>query len=183
MKEERAERGGQKIPVARIGKSVGLRGDLRLNLLSDFPEQFRKGARFMSERGELTVASYNPQRGTVRFEGVNDVDAAKRLTNAYLYTTKEAGEAACRLKEGEYFWYQIIGLDVVDSTGEKLGKVRDIERLAGTDYLVVETDAGLVEKGAAKSFLIPYIDRYIDKVDLNEGIVGTKDARDILDAS
>ena len=175
---ERADR----LPVARIGKTVGLHGDLRLNLLCDFPEQFKKGATFMSDRGDLTIRSYNAGRGTVRFEGIDNVDDAKRLTNAYLYTTKEAGETACRLKEGEYFWYQIIGLDVVDGD-ERLGRVKEIERMAGTDYLVVETDGELVEKGSVKSFLIPFIDRYIDRVDLEAKKVLTKGAKAILDAS
>jgi 16S rRNA processing protein RimM len=172
-----------RIPVARIGKSVGLRGDMRLNLLTDFPEQFKKGAVFMSDRGDLTVASYNPARGTVRFEGVDDVDAAKRLTNAYLYTTKEAGEKACHLGEGEYFWYQLFGLEVVDDDGTPLGRVREIDRLAGTDYLVVDTDAALVGKGKAKSFLIPYIDRYVDRVDLEGKRLFVRGGGAILDAS
>jgi len=172
----------EKIPVARIGKTVGLRGELRLNLLSDFPEQFRKGASFMSDRGDLTIAGYNPARGTVRFEGIGSVDEARRLTNSYLYTTKEAGEAACRLEKGEYFWYQIIGLEVVEN-GESLGRVREIERLAGTDYLQVETARPLSEAGLAKRFLIPYIDRYIDRVDLARGEILTTGAKEILEAS
>jgi len=172
----------QKIPIARIGKTVGLRGDLRLNLLSDFPEQFKRGARFQSDRGDLTVAAYNPARGTIRFEGIDDIDAAKRLTNAYLYTTKEAGEKACHLGKDEYFWYQIIGLEVFDGD-KRLGRVKEIERLAGTDYLVVETDRALKADGAAGSFLIPYIDRYVDRVDLERGRVLTKGAEAILDAS
>jgi 16S rRNA processing protein RimM len=172
----------EKLPVARIGKAVGLRGDLRLNLLSDFPEQFKKGATFFSERGELTIDAFNADRGIVRFEGIDNVDDARRLTNAYLYTTKEVTEAVCKLEEGEYFWYQIIGLDVEDA-GELLGKVKEIERLAGTDYLVVKTAPSLVESGAAKSFLIPYIDRYVDRVDLEGGKVVTTGARAILDAS
>jgi len=136
----------EKIPVARIGKTVGLKGEMRLNLLSDFPEQFKPGALFMSDRGELTIASYTPSRGVVRFEGIESIDEAKPLTNAYLYTTKEAGEAACRLKKNEYFWYQIIGLDIVEN-GEKIGAVKDIERLAGTDY------GGFVETRGAKEIL------------------------------
>ncbi len=171
-----------RVPVARIGKTVGLHGDLRLNLLCDFPEQFKKGATFMSDRGDLTIRAYNGERGTIRFEGIDNVDDAKPLTNAYLYTTKEAGEAACRLEEGEYFWYQIIGLDVEDA-GERLGRVKEIERMAGTDYLVIETDGALVDRGAAKSFLIPYIDRYIDHVDLEGKKVVTRDAKAILEAS
>ena len=111
------------------------------------------------------------------------MDAAKRLTNAYLYTTKEAGERACHLKKGEYFWYQLFGLEVVDDTGRVLGRVRSIERLAGTDYLVVDTDEGLVAQEKAKSFLIPYIDRYVDRVDLDAKRLFTKGAEAILDAS
>ncbi|BBG66577.1 16S rRNA processing protein RimM [Hydrogenimonas sp.] len=172
----------EKIPVARIGKSVGLKGDMRLNLLSDFPEQFKPGAKFMSDRGDLVVESYNPSRGVIRFRGIESVDEAKPLTNAYLYTTKEAGEAACRLGKDEYFWYQIIGLELVED-GEKIGRISDIERLAGTDYLQVETSAALVEKGAAKRFLVPYIDRYIVGVDLKEGIVESSGAKEILEAS
>ncbi|WP_456382794.1 ribosome maturation factor RimM [Hydrogenimonas sp.] len=172
----------ERLPVARIGKTVGLRGDLRLNLLTDFPEQFKKGARFMSDRGDLIVRSYNPERGTVRFEGIEEVEEAKKLTNAYLYTTKEAGEKACDLKEGEYFWYQIIGL-TVEEEGETLGRVGDIERLAGTDYMVVETASDLAETGAPDSFLIPFIDRYVDRVDLEEKKVLTRGAKAILEAS
>ncbi len=171
-----------KIPVARIGKTVGLKGEMRLNLLSDFPEQFKAGAAFESDRGELTIASYNPSRGTVRFEGIESVEAAKPLTNAYLYTTKEAGEAACRLAEDEYFWYQIIGLDLVDGD-EVIGRIADIERLAGTDYLQVSTSEALVDKGYAKQFLVPYVDRYIDRVDLQKGAVVTRGAKEILEAS
>ena len=111
------------------------------------------------------------------------MDAAKRLTNAYLYTTKEAGERACHLEKGEYFWYQLFGLEVVDDTGRVLGRVRSIERLAGTDYLVVDTDEGLVAQEKAKSFLIPYIDRYVDRVDLDAKRLFTKGAEAILDAS
>lgn len=176
----------QKLPIARIGKTVGLRGDLRLNLLSDFPEQFKRDATFMSDRGDLTVSSYNAERGTIRFKGIDNIDDAKRLTNAYLYTTKEATEEACKLNEGEYFWYQIIGLEVDDVNGNDktlLGKVEEIERLAGTDYLIVKTDPALVEDGFAKSFLVPYVERYIDYVDLKEGKVLTTGAKAILEAS
>ena len=175
MKEER-------IPVARIGKTVGLRGEMRLNLLSDFPEQFKKGVRFMSDRGDLTIAAYNPDRGTVRFEGIDDVDAAKPLTNAYLYTTKADSQKHCHLGKDEYFWYQIIGLDVVEE-GETLGRIKSIERMAGTDYLSVETAPELAAQDLPKRFLIPYIDRYVEGVDLEKGEIRTKDARAILEAS
>jgi len=161
---------------------VGLKGEMRLNLLTDFPEQFKPGSLFFSDKGELKIASYNPSRQTVRFEGIDSVDEAKPLTNAYLYTTKEAGEAACILGKEEYFWYQIIGLDLLDGD-EKIGRIADIERLAGTDYLKIETAEDLIKCGYAKRFLVPYVDRYIDRVDLQKGVVIGKDTKELLEAS
>ena len=176
MKEE------QKLPIARIGRTVGLRGEMRLNLLTDFPEQFKKGATFESDRGDLTIEGYNPERGIVRFKGISNVDDARRLTNAYLYTTKEAGETACHLGEEEFFWYQIIGLELFDGE-EPLGRIVEIERLAGTDYLVVKSAPELVEKGSAETFLVPYIDRYVDYADPKKGKVVTHGTKELLDAS
>jgi 16S rRNA processing protein RimM len=171
-----------RLVVARIGKTVGLRGDLRLHILCDFPQQFKKGASFESDRGLLTVAAFSPDRQTVRFEGYTSVEAAKPLTNLYLYTDRESSEAADWLKEGEYFWHQIEGLEVVEAD-RPLGRVARIERMAGTDYLLVETDQTLVKEGAAHTFFIPYIDRYIRAVDLDGGRIVVEGARDILEAS
>jgi len=58
-----------------------------------------------------------------------------------------------------------------------------VRRLAGTDYLLVQTAPSLVESGFAKSFLIPYVDRYIDRVDLEAEKVLTTGAKAILEAS
>ena len=64
-----------------------------------------------------------------------------------------------------------------------LGVVDDIQRMVDTDYLVVKTDEKLVEEGFSKSFLLPYIDRYILNADIEAKKIYTKDAKDILEAS
>jgi 16S rRNA processing protein RimM len=61
--------------------------------------------------------------------------------------------------------------------------VDDIQRMADTDYLAVNTEASLIEAGLSKQFLLPYIERYIIKIDTEEKVVYTKDAKDILEAS
>ena len=129
--------------IAQIGRTIGLWGDLKFHLHTDFPEQFKVGQTYKSNRGNLTIADIN---------------------------------------EGQYFWFDVIGC-VVKQDDEILGVVDDIQRMADTDYLVVKTDASLIEAGLSKEFLLPYIDRYIIKVDTEEKIVYTKDAKDILEAS
>ena len=64
-----------------------------------------------------------------------------------------------------------------------MGVVDDIQRMVDTDYLVIKTDAALVEEGFSNSFLLPYIDRYVLSTDTEAKKIYTKDAKDILEAS
>jgi 16S rRNA processing protein RimM len=172
----------EKFYIAQIGRSVGLWGDLKFHLHTDFPEQFQKGATFQSDRGELTISDIDMKRGIVRFVGYEGIDAAKRLTNTKLYATPEQTKVNCTLKEGQHFWFDVIGCSVKDGE-EILGKVSDIQRMAETDYLIIDTDSHFVEAGMSKQFLLPYIGRYIQKTDVEEKIVYTQDAKEILEAS
>ncbi len=168
--------------IAQIGRTIGLWGDLKFHLHTDFPEQFKVGKTYKSDRGDLTIADINFTRGTIRFTGYESIDSAKKLTNTKLYANEEQTKENCELGEGQHFWFDVIGC-VVKQDDEVLGMVDDIQRMADTDYLAVKTDASLIDAGLSKQFLLPYIERYIIKVDTEEKIVYTKDAKDILEAS
>ncbi|HEO98757.1 MAG: 16S rRNA processing protein RimM [Campylobacterales bacterium] len=172
----------EKFFIAQIGRTVGLWGDLKIHLHTDFPEQFKVGQSYQSDRGKLTLTDINPNKGTVRFEGHESLDAAKRLTNAKIYATEEETKANCALGEGEHFWFDIIGCKVMQGE-ELLGEVADIQRMLDVDYLAIETDASLVKEGFAKTFLLPYIPRYILSADTDNKKICTQDAKDILEAS
>ncbi|WP_234697146.1 ribosome maturation factor RimM [Nitrosophilus alvini] len=172
----------EKVDVARIGKAVGLKGELKLHLFTDFPEQFKKGAKFSTKRGSLTIEYYDSKRGVVKFEGVDTPEDAKRLTNLLLSTTEEQTRKNCQLDEGEFFWFDIIGCEVFEN-GVRLGKVKDIHRFPGGDYLEIKTDDALVEKGHPKSFLVPFLDRYIKDVNISEERIESSGAMEILEAS
>ena len=171
-----------KFTVAQIGKTIGLKGELKLHSKTDFPQQFKKGASFETPKGTLTIERYNPNRSTVKFAGYDTVEDAKTLTNIVLYSDEEKTRNQCSLKEGEHFWFDIIGMDILE--GDKiLGRVADIQRMSDVDYLLVETTEEFVSQDLSKSFLIPYIPRYILSVDENNRKIITKDALDILEAS
>ncbi len=172
----------KRLSVARLGRSVGLKGEMRFHELTDFPEQFKKGALFQTDRGELRIESYNPKRGVVKFEGINSPEEAKRYTNAYLYSDEERTKQEIKLKDGEYFWFDIIGSDLYEE-GERLGRVRDIQRLPSSDYLDIATDEALVQKGMPKSFLLPFQDPFVKEVDTANKRIEVQGAKDILEAS
>ncbi|MDD2451509.1 ribosome maturation factor RimM [Sulfurovum sp.] len=172
----------EKFFIAQVGRTVGLWGDLKIHLHTDFPEQFKVGQTYHSDRGELTLSDINPNKGTVRFQGYESLDAAKRLTNAKIYATEAETKANCALGEGEHFWFDIIGCKVMQGD-ELLGEVEDIQRMLDVDYLAIKTDAALLKEGFAKNFLLPYIPRYILNADTDKKTIFTQDAKDILEAS
>lgn len=148
----------------------------------------------------------------IEFEGITSADSAKQLVNAKIYATKAQSREHCKLKKDEYFYFDIIGLDIIEE-GENLGIVRDIERIGNVDYFIVEVADNLASNIAAKStqpklnkskniakstnpttkstkkqnkpktFLVPYVDRFILEVCLQTGRIFTKNAKAIFEQS
>lgn len=168
--------------IAQIGRTIGLWGDLKFHIHTDFPEQFKVGNTYRSSRGDLTIADINFTRGIIKFRGYESIDSAKKLTNTKIYANIEQTKENCDLKEGQHFWFDVIGCSVKQDD-EVLGIIEDIQRMGDTDYLLLKTDDVLVKAELPKTFLIPYIDRYVINVDIEEKVVYVKDAKDILEAS
>ena len=168
--------------VAKLGKAIGLYGELKLHTKTDFPEQFQAGAVFNSKRGELEIEFYNPERDLVKFKGVNSVENAKKLTNVDLFTSEEKTRQDIKLEEGQFFWFDIKNCLVYEGK-LLLGKVVEVERLSVTDYLKIETDENLVSKEMPNSFLIPYLDNFVLDVNMETKTIKVQGGFDILEAS
>jgi len=168
--------------VAQLGRAVGLKGEMKLNLFTDFPEQFKKGVVISTPRGDYEIEYYNPKRGLIKLIGIDTLEDAKRLTNSKIYFSKEHTKEHCNLEDGQYFWFDIIDSKVVED-GETLGVVKDIQRLPQCDYLEVITDKNLIDDGFAKKFLIPYLPNFIKSVDVDNKVVEVQNSKDILEAS
>ncbi len=169
--------------IATIGKTVGLKGDMKIHIKSDFPEQFKKGVSFfINENESITLSEINHERGLVKFSGYSLTEDAKKLTNKKLYTTIERTRNECHLEDGEYFWFDIEGCSVVEN-GKVLGVVEEVDRISVTNYLCVKTDEALVKEGFAKSFLIPFNKPFTINTDIKTKIITVSGAMDILEAS
>ncbi|MFA6740167.1 MAG: ribosome maturation factor RimM [Arcobacteraceae bacterium] len=170
--------------VAKLGKAVGLQGHLRLFMDTDFPEQFKKGAVFKTNKKlELKVAEYNSSRELIKFENFDDLETSKILTNQELYSTIEKTKENCKLKKNEFFWFDLISCNVYEND-LLLGKVKEIQRYPLNDYLEIQTTDELIEKGHPKVFLIPHIfDKYVLNIDINNKKIQVKDSLIILENS
>lgn len=173
----------QLLHIATIGKTVGIKGDMKFHDKSDFPEQFYDNSTFFTNKNStITLSEVNHDRGTIKIDGINTVEDAKKFTNLKLYTTREESRKTCHLEDGEYFWFDLEDCEVIED-GKVLGIVEDIDRIAATNYLNVLTCKELTDKGFAKKFLVPFVEQFKVSVDIDKKIIAVKGAMDILEAS
>lgn len=174
----------ENIFVAKLGKTIGLKGLMKLHIDSDFPEQFAKNTTFTTNKNKLlTIESVNLSNNSVKFVGINSIDEAKKYINSELYSTIEDTKKYCELKENQYFWFDLIDCKIKENN-ELLGIVKDIHRYPIDDYFEIETSSELLDdEFKVKTFLLPYNDRYILDVSLEKKIINVSGARDILYSS
>ena len=169
--------------IAKLGKTVGLKGQQKLIIDTDFPEQFKKNSILTTDKNqELIIESYNPTNSVVKFKGIDTIEDAKKLTNRQLFVSAQDTIENCTLEDKQFFWFDMIDCTIIEND-EILGKVVDIQRMPLSDYLLIDTDKTLIEKGFSNSFLVPYIDTYILNVDMEKKLIQTQDSKDILEAS
>lgn len=169
--------------IATLGKTVGIKGDMKLHIKSDFPEQFKTGASFLiNKKDTITLSDVNLDRGIVKINNITNPEDAKRFTNAKLFTTQEATRENCHLDEGEYFFFDLEDCDVYEDD-KLLGRVKEVERITVSNYLSIVTDGALVEQGFAKSFLVPFMEPFKVSVDIEAKRIELRGAMDILEAS
>ena len=172
-----------KIYIAKLGKPVGLKGQQKLHIDSDFPEQFKKDTKLTTDKKqELIIESYNNTSNVIKFVGIDTIEDAKKLTNRQLYVSTEDTRQMCKLEKKQFFWFDMIDCTAIEN-GQILGKVSDIQRMPLSDYLMIDTDEKLIKEKYANSFLIPYLDDYVISVDIDKKEILLKNAKEILEAS
>jgi 16S rRNA processing protein RimM len=173
----------QLLHIATIGKTVGVKGELKLHIKTDFPEQFVQGSTFLIGKNEkVTLTKVDLERLLVMVNAIENPQDAKKFTNAKLFTTREETRKRCHLEKGEYFWFDLEDCQVYEN-GQLLGVVYEMERIGVTNYLSISTDDSLVQSGFAKSFLVPFIEPFKKEVDINKKVITLVGALDILEAS
>ena len=130
---------GDRLAVGRVRGIHARRGAVRVEILTDRPEErFRRGRQLFREGSDdpLTIHSAHPDDPgwLVRFEEIRDRDAAETLRDLYLEVALAPGE---ELPRGEYYWHEVVGASVVGLDGTALGTVADVYRAGAAEVFVV----------------------------------------------
>jgi len=163
LSESEAER---KLRVGAIKRPHGLRGEIAVEPLGDFPERLEAGSRLTARIGDreraLTVASAR-RHGThvlLRFEGFDSVEAAETLKGGDLFSD----EALLTPRSPDYlFDHELARFLCVSVAGEPLGQAVAFERFGENTCLRVER--------AGKAVLVPFSHPIVREVSRDRGVI------------
>lgn len=169
---EAAELPADAIEVARIADAWGIKGWFKVLAFSGDPEALftakqwflqppEKGAKQFSGTVLLPIKQARTHSDSIvaTSEEVLDRNAAEALRGARIFIAREHFP---KVEDGEYYWVDLMGLSVVNREGVALGVVKDLLSTGPQTVLVL----GYEEEGKEQERLIPFVDAYVDKVDL-----------------
>jgi len=149
--------------IGRVLKAHGVKGAVRMELLTDFPDRFAPGREVLVAGRRMRIARSEGQEGSllVTFEGIDDRDAALPLVGAYC--TLPLAEART-LPADRYYHFQLVGLTVVDAHhARELGQVAEVLTYPANDVLRVT--------GREREILIPMIRSVVRSIAPAEGTI------------
>ncbi len=160
-----AEASEQQVLVGRIAGIFGVKGWVRVFSYTNPPENILRYAPWSigderAARYEVTDGAAHGRGTIAHLRGVDDREAARTLIGSPIRVPRECfGKAG----KGEYYWFDLLGLEVVNEDGESLGRVDQLLETGANDVLVV--------RGARKR-LVPFVKgSVIKQVDLEAGVI------------
>jgi 16S rRNA processing protein RimM len=172
---------GDAIEVGRILDAWGVKGWVKILPHSTAPEalfsakswflqvpdaKFRPGFTAFSGTVALQLDEVKPHSDSVvaKISGLDDRNAAEALRGARIFLPRSSFPAASK---DEYYWVDLIGLNVVNREGVALGCVRDLMATGPNSVLCVEYAASQ-EDGSTTTAerMIPFVSVYVDTVDI-----------------
>lgn len=163
------------VTVGVIGRAHGIKGDATIDVRTDeVSRRFHPGARFRTDGdGELTVARVKWHQGRllVAFEGHPDRSAVEALRGQVLHADVPVDEIPSEPEE--FFDRQLVGLDVLDHTGRRVGTVTEVEHYPAQDLLLVDMEGEMR--------MVPFVADLVPHVDIQAGHVRLADVPGLLE--
>ncbi len=164
------------IVLGRIVAPFGVQGWVRVHAFGDEPDSWRRMPQWwLAEDPEgdawrpVTLKGLRVQgKGLVaRFEGVDDRDGAEGLEGMYIGAPREA---LPKTAQDEYYWADLVGLEVGNQQGRRLGRVAEVIETGANAVLVVREGEG----DAMRERLLPFVAQVIKDVDVAGGRIGVE---------
>jgi len=164
------------VPVGEIVATHGLVGWLKVNPFNPETTAIAGDRQLILEKDgrrtaqDLESSKRNKRQILIKLRGVDGIDDARKWVGAILCVDADALEP---LEPGQYYHYQVVGLEVYALAGERIGVITRVWSTPGGELYVVQ--------GAKKEHLVPAVKEIIEKVDFAAGRVIINPPKGLLD--
>ncbi len=154
-------------PIGRVIKPHGVKGKVKVKYygsdlqgLSLYREIFIEDEKGRPEAYEILEAIPQPPRLILRLKGIEKIEEAESLTGREILVNREA---LLEPEEGEYYWVDVLGIEVETQEGRRIGKVKEIFSTGANDVYVVEGKKGEI--------LLPATEEVIRSIDVKKRVM------------
>lgn len=165
------------VAIGRIVKTFGVKGEVRVQSLSDVPGRFRglREVTLEAPSGRALVTTVNRVREDrasyiLGFEAFSSPEEAAEFRGGLI---KIPLEQVPRLPEGQFYEFQLIGMTVVDESGRRLGTVGEILETGSNPVFVVRHEG--------REVLIPGTRHIVASVDVDGRMLTIRRVEGLLD--
>ena len=157
------------IVVGKIFSVHGVRGEVKVYSFTDPIENLLSYRNWTLRRDgsvkqvELVSGRSTQKDLVAKLKGLDDRDEARLLSGYEICISRSL---LPNLTNGEYYWYQLVGLKVIDQLGQLFGKIDHLLETGANDVMVVKPCAGSLDD---RERLLPYTGQCVLKVDLAAG--------------
>ncbi len=150
------------IAYGKVLKPHGLSGEVKVLPFSGDTGSFKNFSSLYISKVNNNPPKYSISRSRnhkntviVKLDSIDSIDDAEPLKGLTVFIDKrELPEK----DDDEYYWFELIGLEVLDSDNNKIGKVKEIIDNTAQPILVIQNDS--------EEYLVPLVDKYVEVIDL-----------------
>lgn len=153
--------------MGKVLRPHGVRGEMRVAILTDFPERFEdtEEVYLVSPEGRVVpakveAARFHSDKVLLKLAGIDSPEKAGEHRQWFVSVPEDD---LVDLEEDEYWHFELEGLEVRDPSGRVLGRLREVVPTPAHDLYAVDGPAGEI--------LIPAVGEYVESVDLEAGVM------------
>tara|TARA_B100000073_G_scaffold145024_1_gene119416 strand:- start:5592 stop:6131 length:540 start_codon:yes stop_codon:yes gene_type:complete len=149
------------IPVAKFGKTHGLKGEIKVISYCDPVENILTFSNFfLEDKSSIKISFVSTSKSFIaKIENINSIDDVKEFVNKEIFVSAEE----IRQDNDAIYWNDLIGCDVLDQNSRLLGKIYKLENHGASDLIFIETEH--------EDIIIPLEDEFLGKFDLEANVL------------
>ena len=146
------------IPIAKFGKTHGLKGEIKVISYCDPLENILTYSNFfLEDKTPLNLRFVNSNRSLIaKIENVNSIDDVKDFVNKEIFISLEE----MRQDDDAIYWNDLIGCKVIDQNSKLLGKIYKLENHGASDLIFIKTEG--------EDIIIPLEDQFLGNFELEK---------------